>query len=56
MGRIDIILPDELEAKFREEVYKRKGMKRGNIAKSVQEAIETWINKPTLTDIKFMES
>jgi len=28
MARIDIIIPDELEQRFREEVFKRLGMKK----------------------------
>ena len=42
---MDIILPDDLELRFREEVFKRLGMKRGNITVAVQEAIEQWIEK-----------
>jgi len=45
MARIDIIIPDELEQRFREEVFKRLGMKRGNITVAIQEAIEQWIEK-----------
>lgn len=45
MARIDIILPDDLEKRFREEVFKRLGMKRGNITVSIKEAIEQWIEK-----------
>lgn len=45
MGRVDIILPDDLEQRFREEVFKRLGMKRGNITLAVQEAIEQWVEK-----------
>jgi len=45
MGRTDIIIPDELEQRFREEVFKRLGMKRGNITMAIQEAIEQWIEK-----------
>jgi len=45
MARIDIILPDDLEQRFREEVFKRLGMKRGNITLAVQKAIEQWIEK-----------
>jgi len=43
MGRIDIILPDELEQKFRTEVAKQLGMKRGNLTLAVQEAVKSWI-------------
>lgn len=43
MGRIDIILSEDLEEKFRETVYKKYGMKRGNLTEAVHEAIEAWI-------------
>ena len=43
MGRMDVILPEELEKKFREEVFKRYGMKRGNVTLAMQQAIEQWI-------------
>jgi len=36
---------DDLEKRFREEVFKRLGMKRGNLTVAVQEAIEQWIEK-----------
>ena len=45
MGRMDIIVPDDLEKRFRAEVFKRLGMKRGNITQAVQEAIENWIEQ-----------
>jgi len=45
MARMDVIVPDDLEKRFREEVFKRLGMKRGNITQAVQEAIEQWIEK-----------
>ena len=43
MGKINIVLNDEIEAKFRKAVYQRKGMKKGNISKALEEAIEHWI-------------
>ena len=43
MGRIDVILPDDLEEKFRMEVAKKKGMKRGNLKKALEEAIILWM-------------
>jgi hypothetical protein len=45
MARIDIIMPDDLEKRFRKEVFKRLGMKRGNITLAIQEAIDQWIEK-----------
>jgi hypothetical protein len=43
MGRMDIIVPDDLEKRFRAEVFKRLGMKRGNMTLAIQQAIEQWI-------------
>jgi hypothetical protein len=45
MGRIDVILQDELEKKFRNKVFKKYGMKKGNITSAIHEAIEQWIEK-----------
>lgn len=47
MGRINLILPDEFEEKFRKEIFKRMGMKRGNLTKAIIEAIEIWMKYPT---------
>jgi len=43
MGAIKVILSDELEEKFRNEVFKSKGMKKGNITLAIEEAINNWI-------------
>ena len=45
MGRIDVILPDELEHKLRMEVGKRMGAKRGNFTEAIKEAIDIWIKQ-----------
>ena len=45
MGRIDVILQDELEKRFRNKVFKKYGMKKGNITSAIHEAIEQWIEK-----------
>ncbi len=42
--RIDVYLPTDREKRFKEEVFKRKGMKKGNISEAVEEAIIIWIN------------
>ena len=31
MGRLDVVIPDELEQDFREEIFKQKGMARYNV-------------------------
>ena len=45
MGRIDVILTDDFEKKFREEVFKRYGMKKGNLTDAIQDALELWMTK-----------
>jgi hypothetical protein len=44
MGRMDIILPDNLEEEFRAEVAKELGMRRGNLTLALQEAVRLWID------------
>jgi hypothetical protein len=44
MGALNVEIPDELEKRFRIEIAKRyDGMKKGDLAKAVIEAIELWI-------------
>lgn len=45
MGRIDIILPEDLERRLREAVFRRKGMKKGNLKEAINEAIVLWIER-----------
>jgi hypothetical protein len=42
--RMDVYLTEDEEKRFRETVFKRKGMKKGNISEAVQEAVLLWIN------------
>jgi Arc/MetJ-type ribon-helix-helix transcriptional regulator len=49
MGKMNVVLTDELENKFRKTVYEKKGYKKGNISEAINEAVECWIeeqNKP----------
>lgn len=48
MGRIDIILPDNLERRFREAIRQRLGLGRGNITRVIQQCIEEWIIREDL--------
>ena len=43
MGRIDIVITDDLEEKLRQEVFKSMGMKKGNMSLAVEDAIKMWI-------------
>ncbi|MBA3977279.1 MAG: hypothetical protein H0X50_03655 [Nitrosopumilus sp.] len=43
MGKMNIVLPDDLEKKFRKAVFEKKGMKKGNISEALVEAIDGWI-------------
>ena len=52
MGRINLIVPDEFEQKFREEVFKRKGMKRGNLTEAIIEAMDLWMKQPYIEGLK----
>jgi hypothetical protein len=45
MGRIDIILPDDKEKKFRMEVGRRVGVKRGALTDAIIEAIDAWLEE-----------
>jgi hypothetical protein len=47
MGRLNINVKDGVETKFREQVFKRKGMKKGNLTEAVEEAMLLWVNVPT---------
>jgi hypothetical protein len=44
MGRIDVVLPDDIEEKLRKEITKKSGYKKGALSSAVREAIENWLN------------
>jgi hypothetical protein len=43
MGKILVGLDDEWEKRFREGVFRRYGMKKGNLTNAISEAIELWL-------------
>jgi len=43
--KLNLVMSVELEKKFRETIFKKYGMKRGNITKAIEEAIKDWIEK-----------
>jgi len=49
MAKLTVLIKDELDERFREAVFKTKGMHRGNITEAIEEAIDLWIEKQTKT-------
>jgi hypothetical protein len=45
MGRIVVIISDELEKKLRIKTIERFGGKKGDLSRAVEEAIKMWITK-----------
>lgn len=43
--KLIVSISDELNTNFRAAVFKKKGMKHGNIVEAVEEALTDWINK-----------
>jgi hypothetical protein len=45
MAHINLVIDDDLDKQFRNEVNKRLGMKKGNIKIAIEEAMKMWITK-----------
>ena len=45
MGRIGVELSDELEKKLRFKTIERFGGKKGDLSRSVEEAVKLWVAK-----------
>lgn len=45
MPKMNIVLTNETDEKFRRAVSEYKGMKKGNISLALEEAIELWIEQ-----------
>lgn len=43
--KLTVLLKDDLDERFREAVFKSKGMHRGNITQAIEEALDLWIEK-----------
>ena len=43
MGRVSVILSDELEKQLRLKTIKRFGGKKGDLSRAVEEAVQTWL-------------
>jgi hypothetical protein len=45
MGRISVVLSDQLEKQLRFKTIERFGGKKGDLTRAVEEAVKTWITK-----------
>ena len=45
MGRISVIIPDELEKKLRFKTIEEFGGRKGDLSRAVKEAVKTWVDK-----------
>ena len=43
MGKMNIVIGDDLEKRFRKAVFKKLGMKKGNISVAIEQAMELFI-------------
>ena len=50
MARINLVIDDELDEQFRNEVAKRLGMKKGNIKIAIEDAMKRWIKRETYNE------
>lgn len=52
MGRIDIILPDDLEDKLKMEAGRRLGAKRGAFTEAIKDAVGLWLDPKVMEIIE----
>jgi hypothetical protein len=43
MGRVSVLLSDELEKKLRFKTIERFGGRKGDLSKAVEDAVKTWV-------------
>jgi hypothetical protein len=46
MGRLYVILSDQLEKRLRLEIVKRLGGKKGGLSNAIEESVKMWLDKP----------
>lgn len=44
MGKMNVVLSDDIEERFRRVVFERMGMKKGNISEALEEAVDLWMH------------
>ena len=53
VGKMNIVVGDDVEERFRKAVANTKGFRKGNISIALQEAIELWIKEQTKRKSKY---
>jgi len=48
MTRMNVVIDDKLEDRFRKAIADTKGLRKGNISEALEEAIDLWIRSTTL--------
>jgi len=43
MGKMNVVIGDKTEMRFRDAVARHVGVKKGNISRALEEAIDLWI-------------
>ena len=43
MGKLNVVLHDDVDDRFRRAVFQKKGMKKGNITEALEEALLLWV-------------
>ena len=46
MGRLYIILSDQVERRLRLEIVKRFGGKKGDLSNAIEESVKMWLDTP----------
>jgi len=50
--KLTVNIDGKLDTRFRETVFKKKGMRKGNITNALEEAMLMWINTANTEDVK----
>jgi hypothetical protein len=45
MGKISVVLPDDLEERMRQKAIKEFGIRKGYLSKAVIKALESWLSE-----------
>jgi len=53
MGKLYIVISDEVERRLRLETGKRRGGKKGDLSAAVEEALQDWIKREALNRLEW---